>query len=143
MSSRFFEDDPGRSSAASWVRITRPQLERNADLKMVYDFVMFQFISSGDQKNFLRRKVAAKDWSGLSPSLKPMSVEFVMENRLEGKDFLVTMIVSTRAGKKKILYILIRPLDAITMRDDMSIRNDERLRAFAGYAPAPYASISC
>ena len=77
---------------------------------MVYDFVMFQFISSGDKKNFLWRKVAAEDWSGLTPSLKPVGVEFVMENRIEKKNFLVTIIMSTRPVKK-LLYLLIQPME--------------------------------
>lgn len=108
MSSRFFENE--RSSVDSWVQITRSHLKRNEDLKMVYDFVMFQFISSGHNKNFLWRKVAAENWSGLTPSLKPVGVEFVMENRIEKKNFLVTIIMSTRPVKK-LLYLLIQPME--------------------------------
>lgn len=108
MSSRFFGKE--RSSVDSWVQITCSHLKRSEDLKMVYDFVMFQFLSSGDKKNFLWKKVAAEDWSGLTPSLQPVGAEFVMENKLEDKNFLVTMIMSTKPVTK-ILYLLIQPME--------------------------------
>ena len=107
MSSLFFKGEC--YSKTSWVQITRSVLEKRKDLKMVYDFVMFQFISSGGGKNFYWKKVAAEDWN-VEASLEPVSVDFVMENKQLQKNFLVTIILGTKP-EKKMLQVMIQPLE--------------------------------